>query len=368
MRLLDEGNIEDIALGAAVLGTGGGGDPYVGKLMAREAIRQYGPVELYTLDELDDDDLIVPAAGMGAPIVIVEKLPAGHDMIRAFKALGKYSGREPRATMSIEAGGLNSVMPIYVAARLRIPMVDCDGMGRAFPEIQMTIFTAHGITASPFAMSDERGNVLLMDTVSNAWVETFARSCVVHMGAEGMIALYSATVKQLKEAAIHGTITLAEDIGKTVRNARRDEANPVDAVRQAVGGFLLFRGKITDVDRRIEGGWNRGDATMAGTGEFSGRQLNLDFQNEHLAARIDGEFAVTVPDLIAVLDSETGEPITTEALRYGMRVAVIAFPCAPQWRAPAALELAHPRYFGYDVDYVPVEERFNHRERGSSSK
>ena len=142
--------------------------------------------------------------------------------------------------MSIEAGGLNSIMPIYVAARLRIPMVDCDGMGRAFPEIQMTIFTAHGITASPFAMSDERGNVLLMDTVSNHWVETFARSCVVHMGAEGMIALYSATVKQLKEAAIHGTITLAEEIGKTVRNARREEANPVDAVRRRSAVFSSF--------------------------------------------------------------------------------------------------------------------------------
>ena len=64
------------------------------------------------------------------------------------------------------------------------------------------------------------------------------------------------------------------------------------------------------------------------------------------------------PDLIAVLDSETGEPITTEALRYGMRVAVIAIPCAPQWREPAALELVHPRTFGYDVDYVPVEERY----------
>ncbi len=358
MRLLYEENIEDIALGAAVLGTGGGGDPYVGKLMAREAVRQYGPVELYTLDELDDDDLIVPSAGMGVPIVIVEKLPAGDDMIRAFQALGKYSGRTPRGTMSIEAGGLNSVMPIYVAARLRIPMVDCDGMGRAFPEIQMTIFTAYGITASPFAMSDERGNVLLMDTVSNKWVETFARSCVVHMGAEGMIALYSATVKQLKEAAIHGTITLAEEIGKTVRNARLREANPVDAVRKSVNGFLIFRGKITDVDRRIEGGWNRGDATMAGSGDFEGQVLNLDFQNEHLAVRVNGEFAATVPDLIAVLDGETGEPITTEALRYGMRVAVIAFPCAPQWREPDALALVCPRYFGYDIDYVPVEERY----------
>ena len=77
-----------------------------------------------------------------------------------------------------------------------------------------------------------------------------------------------------------------------------------------------------------------------------------------MVLRVDGEFVATTPDLIAVLDGETGEPITTEALRYGMRVAVIAFPCAPQWREPAALELISPRYFGYDIDYVPVEERF----------
>ena len=125
--------IGDIAVGAAILGSGGGSDPYIGALMAREAIRQYGPVELYTLEELDDDDLIVPAAGMGAPTVIVEKLPAGDDLVRAFHALGKYTGQKPRATMSIESGGMNSIRPIYLAARLGIPVVDCDGMGRAFP-------------------------------------------------------------------------------------------------------------------------------------------------------------------------------------------------------------------------------------------
>ena len=257
MRLLYEENIDDIAVGAAILGSGGGSNPYIGRLMAREAIRQYGPVELYTFDELDDDDLIVPAAGMGAPVVAVEKLPAGDDIVRAFHALGKYTGRTPRATMSIESGGMNSIRPIYLAARLGIPVVDCDGMGRAFPEIQMTVLTANGISASPFAMSDERGNILLMDAVSNKWVEVFARSCVMHMGAIGAIALYSATVKQLKEAAIHGTTTLAEEIGKTVRNARLNETNPVDAVRGAVGGFLVFRGKITDVDRRVSAGFRQ---------------------------------------------------------------------------------------------------------------
>ena len=83
----------------------------------------------------------------------------------------------------------------------------------------------------------------------------------------------------------------------------------------------------------------------------------LDVQNEHLVARVDGKIAASVPDLIIMLDSETGEPITTEEMRYGFRVTVIAAPCDPRWRTPEGLELVGPRYFGYDVDYVPIEDR-----------
>ena len=102
----------------------------------------------------------------------------------------------------------------------------------------------------------------------------------------------------------------------------------------------------------------RGEARIEGAGEESGSTLELRFQNEHLVALRDGEIVVSVPDLIIVLDAETGAPITTEELRYGFRVTVIATPCDARWRTPAGLELAGPRYFGYDVDYVTVEERF----------
>jgi DUF917 family protein len=358
MRLLNERNIEDIALGAAVLGTGGGGDPYIGMLMARQAIKDYGPVELYTLDELNDDDLIVPTAMMGAPTVMVEKMPNGDDIINAFHSVGKYIGKPIRATMSIEAGGLNSVVPIYVAARLRIPLVDCDGMGRAFPELQMVTHTIAGIEATPMAMSDERGNTVLMETINNRWTERFARSVTVDMGAMAMIALYAATVGQLKTAAVPGTISQAERIGQTIRSARVTEEDPVNTVREAVGGYLIFKGKIADVQRRTEGGFARGDAFIAGIEDYAGQQLQMSFQNENLIASIDGVPCVTVPDLIATLDIDTGEPITTEGLRYGFRVAIIAMPCAPQWRTPEGIALVGPRYFGYDVDYVPVEERY----------
>ena len=37
----------------------------------------------------------------------------------------------------------------------------------------------------------------------------------------------------------------------------------------------------------------------------------------------------SVPDLICVLDTETGEPVTTEMLRYGLRVTVLGAPVRP---------------------------------------
>jgi DUF917 family protein len=133
LRLVGEAELEDIAVGAAILGTGGGGDPYIGKLLAQAAIRAYGPVQMVMVDELDDDDFVVPSAMMGAPTVMIEKLPRGTEVIRACEALGAYVGRRPTHTTSIEAGGLNSTTPFVVAAQLGIPLVDADGMAAHFP-------------------------------------------------------------------------------------------------------------------------------------------------------------------------------------------------------------------------------------------
>ena len=166
MRELGPQNVRDLALGAAVLGTGGGGDPYIGMLMAIQAIEEYGPVKLYALDEIDDNSLIVPSAMMGAPTVTVEKLPRGDEIVKAFQALESYLGHKIDYTMPIEAGGMNSTTPLTVAARLNLPLVDCDGMGRAFPEIPMVTHTLYGLSATPFAMADEKGNSASFSTRS----------------------------------------------------------------------------------------------------------------------------------------------------------------------------------------------------------
>jgi hypothetical protein len=358
-RMIGIQEVDDIALGAAVLGTGGGGDPYIGKLMAQQAIRQYGPVELVSVDEVPDDEWSVSIAMMGAPTVMVEKMPGGDECVQAFNAVQSYLGKPIKYIYSIEAGGINSTIPITLAARLRMPLIDLDGMGRAFPEIQMVTHNLFGITATPFTMADEKGNSAVLATIDNRWMETFARSIAVNMGATAHIACYASSGAQQKEAAVHGTMSLAETIGKAIREARAAHTNPIEAIQRVTNGFVIFHGKLTDVQRRTVAGFARGEALLEGIGADAGSTMKIQFQNENLMAEKDGTIIASVPDLITMVEEDTGEPITTEQLRYGFRVMVMGMPCHRHWRTEAALKVVGPRYFGYETDYVPVEQRFS---------
>ena len=54
---------------------------------------------------------------------------------------------------------------------------------------------------------------------------------------------------------------------------------------------------------------------------------------------VDGVAEAIVPDLIMNLDIETGEPITTEMLRYGQQLAVIGIPAHDLMKTPEALKV-----------------------------
>jgi DUF917 family protein len=349
--------IEDIAIGAAVLGTGGGGDPFIGKLLALDAVARYGSVELIQPEEVSDEGLVVPSAGIGAPTVLVEKIPNGEEGLAALRILEDKLHKKAVAITPIEQGGLNSEIPISVAAKTRLPLTDCDGIGRAFPELQMCSFSLDGIPANPMVLADEKGNVVLLETIDNLWTERFARSTVVQMGGSALSVAYPMTGAQLKKSCIKGTVSLSLRLGEVTRFAREKGENPLHDIVKILKSKILFKGKLVDIFRRTTGGFARGEALFQGLDEFDGGSLRIKFQNENLIAlRNEKKVVATVPDLISVLDLETGIAITTEELRYGNRVVVIGSPCNERWRTPKGITVAGPRYFGYDVDYVPVEE------------
>ncbi|PXY20832.1 DUF917 domain-containing protein [Prauserella muralis] len=352
MREITLDDLGDIASGAAVLGTGGGGDPYIGRLLATSALRTHGPVPLVSLDEVDGDAVVLPVAMMGAPTVMVEKLPSAEQVGLAATTLATYLGRELTHIACAEAGGVNSLIPVAAAAQLGLPLVDADGMGRAFPEIQMVLPTLYGVRATPMSIADEKGNRGVLDTVDNHWAERLARSATIDMGCSAMISTYAMSGRQARDALVPGTLTLCAELGALARTARAGHADPVAAVVDRLAGQRLFTGKVVDVARRTVTGFARGEARLAGTDGDAGSELVLRFQNEHLVAERDGAAVASVPDLICTLDRESGEAVTTEGLRFGQRLTVIAAPADPRWHSPGGVELAGPRYFGYDLDPV----------------
>jgi uncharacterized protein len=358
MRFLNKAEVQDIAVGSAVLGTGGGGDPYLGKLAAQQAIDRHGPLQLASIDELPDDMLVVFPFAIGSPVPFLERITMSRELISAFRTMVRYFGQEIGAVMSIEIGGINSVLPLAVGRELGLPVIDGDCMGRAYPEIQLVTLTLFGHSAAPLAVADEHGNVAIVDTVDNTWAERIARPIAVEMGAIAGGVGYPITVKALKTAAILGTVSLAERIGAAIRHARQRHHKPIAAVLEATGGFHVFSGRIVDVQRRTQRGWALGETRIVGLDRYDGREMVVRFQNEHLVAIENDEIVVSVPDLIAILDTERGEPITTENLRYGFRVTIVGIPSDPKWRTPEGLALGGPRHFGYDIDYTPIEQRF----------
>jgi len=350
--LLDAGNLPDLARGCAVLGTGGGGDPETGLLMSLQAVEEHGPVPLLDLDELPDDGLLMPCGGLGAPTVSIEKFGNGAEGARLREYVERLWGKPVVALMSSEIGGSNGLVPVAWAAGLGLPVVDADGMGRAFPEMQQAAMELAGISPNPAVMTDERGNTLVIESIGGRWIERIMRAVAVEFGARASSTEYQLTVAQARTATVRGSVSLALRIGELIRTAADD---PVAQLVAELRGYRLVQGKIVDVERRTTGGFARGTASIDGLGPDTGRTLALDIQNENLVAREDGRVVASVPDLITVIDSHTAQTITTERLRYGQRVSVIAFPCDPVWRSPRGLEIAGPRAFGYDFEYVPVE-------------
>lgn len=356
MWVVDADILESIAIGAGILGTGGGGNPYYGRLRVLRHLIEGARVEVVDPEELPDDALCVSVGGMGAPTIGVERISRGDEALTALRALEAHIRRRVDYLISGEIGGGNATAPMVVAARTGLPIIDGDGMGRAFPELQHCSFSIYGVHCAPAAIADIHHNTVVFDELRDTrTLESFARAVTIRMGGASGYAFPLMTGAQVKATAVRRTISLAARLGWAVRRAREDHTDPIAAALGETGGQLLFTGKIVDVRRRMVAGFARGDVLLEGLGEDRGRRLTIDVQNEFLIARRDGAVVAVVPDLIAMVDLLTAEPITTEIVRYGLRVAVLGIPAPALMKSERALEIVGPASFGYgDVPYEPL--------------
>lgn len=350
MRAIELHELEALAIGAGILGTGGGNHPHLELLCAREAYAAGKQAQLISPDELRDDMRIAVLAVMGAPLVTKERLPEPVSVCRAIGLMERHTGKKFDAVMSAEIGGENAFLPLLVGMELDLPSIDADAMGRAFPEAQMASFAIRGLDLYPYALADIRANEVLIARAENAlWTERLGRKAAIELGSIAGTCSAPRSGAEVKAHGILGSTSRAIRLGDIVLAARRSHEDAVAAILASGDGALLLRGKVIDVSRRTTDGFVRGKVRV--TGERG--TIDIDFQNEFSVARLDGEIIACVPDLITVLDAETTEAIGTEVIRYGQRVAVIALPADPIMTSPQGLQAVGPRAFGFDFDYRP---------------
>lgn len=354
--------LPDFLRGTAFLGTGGGGDPYVGGLILRQKLEEGADITIMDPMDLNDDDFVVSVANMGAPTVMVEKIPSARSMVNCLRSLEEEKGRKADALIAAEAGGINGTLPMVIGAITGLPVIDGDGMGRAFPELQMCTFGVYGVPASPIVLRDEHDNEVIVRARSNLESEQFARVVCTRMGTKAEIALYAMSGKEAKETGVLYTTTLAMEIGRSIREARETQSDPFEGLTKYFQESkdkrfckVLFEGKVVDLLRETTRGWAIGRVIFEGIGESEGR-LEVRFQNEFLVAQLGDRVLGMVPDLICILDQENAEPITTEGLKYGQRVRVVGVSVPPVMRTPEAIEVFGPKYFGISDTYTPIEQ------------
>jgi len=348
-QTIDVAYLDNWVVGATLLGTGGGGNPKVGYLMSKQAIEQYGSVELLSIDELPESAVAGSISMMGAPSVSMEKIPNGQEFQVVIDTYQRYENTKLDAIFPIEAGGINSLIPLVAAATLRLPMLDGDAMGRAFPQLDMVTPTLHDVTYSPVVLTHEKLDPVIITAKKPRDLETYARHLTLSFGGSAIMAELFLPKVVVKKFLIRDVVTKSHDIGAILRHSE----TPIADLQARHGAHHLFDGKIIDLQRFYEGGFNKGTVFVQ---SFDGQNnYQIDLQNENLIARRDDEVLAVVPDLIAMLDYQTKLPLTTETLKFGQRITVIALPADEQWRTKAGIELVGPQAFGYDFPYTPVE-------------
>lgn len=385
--LLSETDINYLADGCYVLGCAGGGSPAASRIQLRNMLRAGHRMRIIDVSALPSTARIYWGGHMGSPATSVERLQST-ETVQAFRVLMEYLGQDDfDAVMGLEIGGANGLEPMLVGSSRFFdrPVIDGDWMGRAYPTYWQTTIAVHAPgELVPCAIDSGDGNSIIMTRANNdEIVDRALRASCAEMGSRVGKAAKPTSTEKVKKFGVLNTCSLAWRIGRCI--AMAEATNTMSRVAEAIveeaGGEksakILFRGKIVAVERRLFKGHSYGEITIAGiagddddapenrgrmAAVVSGGTLKIPFKNENiLAEHTDDEgnksVIASVPDLIAVLDTESGKALGVPEFKYGYRVTVLGITCSPRWtETEMGLKIGGPEAFGYDVKYKALGE------------
>lgn len=390
MMKLEKQDIWALILGAGALATGGGASvpTYEQFSNGADPILEKGfEPKLIDPKDLKDDDIVFMDVGCGGGIrreyqerymryfpreAWYKQIDLIHPLnswskkedTRAseehLKKLEELIGGKPMAYLAFEVGPLDAGQ-LLNAAKRGLPLVDADCAGyRAVPELSLTKLNVINAPIAPYTIGTSWGDLIIGTKVlSHQRWEDICRAIATRSGG-GCSPAISLTGKTVKEGTAHNTFTLAIDVGKAILKARENGDDPVAAVIESSDGYKIFEGKVGGYTNERSGSFVYGNVWIEGTGDYDGKTFRLWYKNENQISWIDEKPYITCPDPFTVLDKETALGLSnfrTEWWTPGREVAVTAMKACPFWRTERGLKIYNPKHFGFDIEYVPIEEK-----------
>lgn len=340
--MIQKKDVPYIAIGAKMLSCGGGGDPKTIEYIIRSVMDETEGILVKTIDELSED-WIVPVGIAGSPILFSEDPPGLDAPASVLSAYGEIACRKAEAVISFEIGGVNALTPLLFALRTGLPVVDGDGMGRAFPELHMTTYALHGIPIQP--MAAQSGETLLQIGERVLQEQAICRLKEMWLQHSGyvLLACYGGRGSSIRPAIIPGTLKLALQLGRATESGSYSER--LNTIGQVFTNSMygspsyIALGYVSKVARWFERGSLVGSCHISGKDAYGGKSVQISFQNEFLSLHSDGEAIVGSPDLILLLDYYSLLPKLASELQEGDMVHVLTVPAPSVLRTKGMLRL-----------------------------
>ncbi|WP_420095454.1 DUF917 domain-containing protein [Brevibacterium sediminis] len=330
-------DFDSLAAGAALLGSGGGGDGRIGQNLL-SIVPPETSVAVVPADELPDDASVVHVGTVGSPDVVSERLLDPADFARAAETVAELVGRDVDVIGCIEIGGLNALISVLVSAHIGVPIVDGDLMGRAFPRIHMTLLSAHGRECAPLSLVSPSRDVAVLKDGSPRRLEAMLSAVVSSMGGAAALAVYPVLGEELQQIGMGPSLSHCLDIGRAFR---RNVHSKTTELIDFIGGQLVAEGAIEEVR-------NGNLSSLTVVNDLRRSAARIDFMDEFLAVTVDGAPVASTPEIIIVLDRTTNRPLRCNEVTRGLSVVVSTLPNIHEW-PEGALSLVGPEAFGMDV-------------------
>ena len=369
-RLLSEQELVDMLVGSCIQSTRGcDSAPLIDTV--RQALASGKQFRLLTMSSIPKHWLVAAVQGLGgggAWDYVLERvskqnldsIDIAEQNLRVLDLLADFMGTDVRAIIRSEAADATATA-LLIAAQRDIPILDAGITGRAVPEVQQSIPWINGTASIPNAIVTQWGDeIIIKSAVDEYRVEDIGRAIAVASGGEATITMTPMSGRALQQGVIEGNLTEAMDYGRAVRRAREDGQDPIAALLAVSGGYRLFQGVVTRSDVLGDRGFNWVDVELRGTERFQGHTYRVYVKNENLVGWLDGELDAMSPDYIYNLDPATGESTpegnTLGSYLVGQEVVLVGVPAHEKWRTDRGVELMGPRHFGFDFEFIPLEE------------